>query len=128
MRQGHLDHPPDGESTVGRQAVPSLGSLDMVGARKRTLGVSPDPTARPPGHNRIGERQHNEHSFALDAKPRSWWTAAETHWLGEGQYGSEERPGKHQGLTATSPYVFSPINCFLSEAWTGVCVCVHREG
>ena len=44
VRQGHLDYP-NGESTVGRQAVPSLGSLDMVGARKRTLGVSPDATA-----------------------------------------------------------------------------------
>lgn len=86
MRQGHLDHPTDGESIVVRQAVPSLRPLDVVLARKRTLGEARPTcpgeaqTALTPGHGRTGQRQQKEQSSALGAKPRSWWTAAEIHW------------------------------------------------
>lgn len=113
-----------------RQAVPSLRPLDMVLAKKGTLGQSPDLSAlekpklpRFVDTDCIDQRQQKQHSSALEATPRSLGTSAETHRLGEGQYQSEERPGK-----ATPPCVSSPINCFLSEVWTLLCACVRLRG
>lgn len=110
--QGHLE-PSDGQSFALWIAVPRLRPRDMVnqwdtlGQPRSYLPGEPQP-ALTPGHWQNGPE--TAEGPTLHAKPRSWWTSAETNWLGDEQDWSEERPGKLQGRTATSPCISSPIN------------------